>query len=88
MILNTTVNVRNKFFWLLLSILGPFLVYAEDQPVPTDAPPDFAPPAGPPPPPPLPIDDFIIPMIFVGMLLALFYFVKIGNTQHGRFYNI
>jgi len=81
MISNTFIYLANKSVWLFLFILGPVIVFAADQPAPSDAPPDFAPPAGPPPPPPLPIDDFIAPMLIVALLVAFFYMVKVGRTQ-------
>ena len=67
--------------WVVIFLIEPVLIFAADQPAPSDAPPDFAPPAGPPPPPPLPIDDYIIPMVVVGMLFALFYFTKVKGVQ-------
>lgn len=81
MISNTFIYLANKSVWLFLFILWPVIVFAADQPAPSDAPPDFAPPAGPPPPPPLPIDDFIAPMLIVALLVAFFYMVKVGRTQ-------
>ena len=79
MTLNTFVKMRSKMVWVVLFLIEPVLIFAADQPAPSDAPPDFAPPAG--PPPPLPIDDYILPMIFIGMLFAFFYFAKERRTQ-------
>ena len=81
MTLNTFVNMGSKMVWVVLFLMEPVLIFAADQPAPSDAPPDFAPPAGPPPPPPLPIDDFIAPMLIVALLVAFFYMVKVGRTQ-------
>ena len=81
MILNTFVKMGSKMVWVVLFLIEPVLIIATDQPAPSDAPPDFAPPAGPPPPPPLPIDDYILPMFFIGMLFAFFYFAKERRTQ-------
>ena len=81
MTLNTFVNMGSKMVWVVLFLMEPVLIFAADQPAPSGAPPNFAPPAGPPPPPPLPIDDYILPMFFIGMLFAFFYFAKEKRTQ-------
>ena len=81
MILNTFVKMKSKMVYAVHFLVSPVLIFAADQPAPSGAPPDFAPPAGPPPPPPLPIDDYILPMVFIGMLFAFFYFAKEKRTQ-------
>ena len=66
----------SELVWVVLFLLEPIFIFAANEPSPSGAPPDFAPPAGPPPPPPLPIDDYVLPMFFVGILIVALYLTK------------
>jgi len=76
MISKTFAKLGRKIFWSSVLLLKPVMILAADQPVPTDAPPDFAPPAGPPPPPPLPIDDYVLPMFVIACFVVFFFYKK------------